>query len=209
MNVPVLSAAVVSSAQITRMSHPLAAANHRQWILWERWVLRDPSMLAAGDASAIIENSSTQEFESMLARNASTVLSIVKGIVGGFAYEPDVQQVVERKRSQFNGWVEYAVTQTPDKRARWLLQCRTAFLALPPDMQKSDYVEAGQDLVTIAGAGGLVLADPVPELKPQTPRHLRRLRSRHAIGMHGLYVDSEANWSNICIGCHRSWSMSY
>jgi hypothetical protein len=203
-----LSKAIISSEQILEMSHPLAAANHRQWAAWEQWVLRDAAKLTPGAASDIVRQAHANGLTDMLAQNARMVIDIVEVFVRGFAYTPDVSKVVERKLNQFDGWVEYAVTKTAEDRTRWLLQCRTPFLSLSPDTQASDYVEAEKDVKVIAEAGGLVLADPFPTLAPQTPGKLNRLRQAHKLDMHGKYVSSEQPWSKICVGCHRDWAVS-
>ncbi|HET6747156.1 MAG TPA: hypothetical protein VFH06_03565 [Candidatus Saccharimonadales bacterium] len=204
-----LDAAIISPAQIIEMSHPLAAANHRQWIAWERWVLRDPARLTPEGVNSIVWQARASGLDDMLALHARMVIDIVKLHVGEFAYSPTVASLVQRKFDQFNGWVAYVVKKTPEDRTRWLLQCRTPFLSLSPEMQASDYTEAEKDLMAIAEAGGLVLTDPFPALVPQTTEQLERLRQRHKLGMHGKYVGSEQPWSNICVGCHRDWSVSH
>jgi hypothetical protein len=207
MNNHALRRNLVAPGQILRVSHLLAAANHRQWVRWEQWVLRDPSLLAQSvDA---IRRAGGSDLNNDLANSAKAVVEIVRRAVGDFAYDPDMRTVVQRKQRQFDSWVKYAAGQQQARRERWLLQCRTPFLHLPPDMQASDYTEAARDLTIVARAGGLVLCSPLPDTTPMTPRQLRRQRMLHAIGVHGEYVDSEQPWSNICSGCHRSWSSGY
>lgn len=207
MNVPILRRARVSPDQVLQVSHLLAAANHRQWVRWESWVLRDPGLLAQGVGA--IRRAGGTELANDLTSSAEAVVAIVRRVVGDFAYAPDMRAVVARKHAQFASWVQYAASQPTDRRERWLLQCRTPFLRLPPAMQVSDYTEAGRDLTVVAEAGGLVLPAPLPKLVPQTERQLRGLLRRHMLGMHGQYADSEQPWSNICMGCHRTWSVSY
>jgi hypothetical protein len=207
MNVQALGDAIVSPAQIAGIGHPLAAANHRQWIRWEYYVLREPDLLVPDGAAAIIAAATGDGLEDVLILNAQSAIAIVRRQVGAFAYAPRLELIIDRKRQQFTNWVNYAVTKTAGDRTRWLLQCRTPFLALTPQMQKSDYVEAEADLSIIAEACGLVLARDRPALVPQTPRHLRRLRGRHALGFHGAYRDYEQPWTGSCLGCHASWSM--
>ena len=207
MNVHILPKARVTPEQILQVSHILAAANHRQWVRWEGWVLRDPTLLAQGVSA--IRKAGGSKLNDDLANSAMAVIDIVHRVVGGFAYAPDKRIVVQRKQGQFASWVKYAAGQSESKLERWLLQCRTPFLDLPPDMQASDYTEAARDLTVVARAGGLVLGNPMPQMSPQTGRQLRRLRLRHAMGAHGQYVDSEQPWSNICVGCHRSWGAGY
>lgn len=208
MNTETLSRAIVSPSQIVGLSHPLAAGNHWQWVVWERFVLREPRALTPDGADDIVAAALANGLGEVLESNAKSVIAIVRRQVGAFAYPPRIEPVADRKLRQFTGWVNYAVTKTAEDRKRWLLQCRTPFLALPPAMQKSDYAEADTDLSVIAEACGLVLAEDLPQFSPQTPRHLRRLRHRHGLGMHGAYRDYEQPWTGTCLGCHASWSMT-
>ncbi len=203
-----LDGAIISSEQIIKISHPLAATNHRQWAAWEGLVLRE-SEASTSEAADIIERAQAGGLDSILSVHAQMVVGIVSHTVGEFAYQPDLSMVVARKREQFVGWVHYAITRMREDRHRWLLQCRTPFLVLPSDMQASDYVEAGKDLQVVARSGGLVLTEPLPELSPQSPEQLKRARARHSLGMHGAYLSCERPWTNICVGCHHEWPISY
>ena len=208
MNTAGLSGAVISASQIRALSHPLAAASHYQWIEWEHFVLREPQALTLDGADNIVARALADDLGKVLEANARSVIAIVHRKIGAFAYTPRLELVVDRKLRQFTGWVNYAVTKTAADRERWLLQCRTPFLALAPEMQKSDYVEAEADLNVIAEAGGLVLAEDRPQFGPQTLRRLRRLRHRHSLGTHGVYRDYEQPWAGTCVGCHASWGMT-
>jgi hypothetical protein len=201
-----LDRAMVSPDQIAQLSHPLAAANHRHWILWERWVLPHFDQLTPATVPEFIRVARETGLDGMLRQNAQSVVDLVGLVVGSFAYPPLLDRVVERKLQQFTGWLAYAAGKTADDRTRWLLQCRTPFLDLPPQMQLSDYREAASDLEVIADAGGLVLSQPVT-MKPLSPREARATRRLHALGIHGRYRDSEEPWSNVCLGCHRSWAV--
>ncbi len=208
MKTQALSRAIVSPAQIAGLSHPLAAANHWQWVQWEGYVLRNPEALVPDSVGAIIDAALAGGLAAVLEDNARSVVAIVRRQVGELAYPPDFERVVDRKKRQFAGWVNYAAGKTAEDRRKWLLQCRTPFLALPPAMQESDYVEARADLDVIAQASGLVLAEDQPEFSPLTPQHLRHLRRLHALGMHGRYRDYGRPWTGTCLGCHASWSIT-
>jgi hypothetical protein len=204
-----LSAAIVSSKKIIELSHPLAAANHHQWAVWESWVLRNPEDLTPDMADTIIGRALDTGIKHVFETHAKTVIGIVQQAVGTFAYSPDLQRIVQRKVEQFTDWVNYAVNQEAKKRDRWLAQCKMPFLALPAQMQQSDYDEAKKDLLVVAEAGGLILADPLPELAPQSEARLSYVYSLHRLHHHGSYVCSEQPFTNLCVGCGYSWSTSY
>jgi hypothetical protein len=204
-----LAVAEVTAHQVIRASHPLAAANHRQWIRWQDLVLKDPRVFSRS-ASEIIEGVQMAGIGERLDKDAGETIHIVERVLGSFAFQTTGRSsIVQRKLDQLTAWVEYAAKKTPADRERWLLQCRTPFLGLPPQMQESDYAEALADLKAVAEVGGLVLPEALPQLKPQTPRHLRRLRLKHSMGSHGSYISSEQPFSNICLGCHRTWGDHY
>jgi hypothetical protein len=198
----------VSPATVQRLSHPLAALNHQDWTYWERWVLRDPQLLATASVDDIIQAALADGLENVIQSNAGIITRVVERTIG-LAFPVQASLIVQRKLEQFRSWVAYAIEQPPDMRTRWLLQCRTPFLLLPPKMQRSDYAEAMTDFIAVAEAGGLVLPDPMPSLEPLSLSDLRWELIRHRFGLHDLYVTSEAPWSNVCAGCRRSWGGHY
>lgn len=201
-----LQEAMVSRKEVERLSHLLAALNHRQWVQWEGWVLRSPGLHVPASANDVWARIDVAALKLMLFGNAVEAISVVRGVVGDFAFEPDPDVVTDRKFTQFRSWVGYAVTKSDTERQKWLLKCRTPFFRLIPQDQVSDYVEARTDLTVVAEAAGLVLPDELPDFQPLPTWRQVGLRAWHAVGLHGAYKISETSWSLTCAGCHRSWS---
>lgn len=207
MHTTPLQRARVSSSQLSRLSHSLAALNHWQWMVMSTYVHPQRESFANRTVEGIVSDALEAGLKKGLVSFAKSVIGMVERECGPFAFPPDVNVVTNRKLAQFTGWVEYAKTKPEDSFERNLLQCRTQFLELPPDMQASDYAEAAADLRVIAKAGGLVLPDVWPDFVPQSPGQLKSLRFRHSLGVHGIYSFSPYNWVKACAGCGRSWSM--
>jgi hypothetical protein len=201
-----LKGAIVTPGEVERAYHLLAAINHRHWVRWENWVLHTPGLHVSARADDVWARIDDVTFKLMMLGNAADVVGAVRSVVGEFALNPDTDAVVARKRAQFRSWVQYAITKSDTDIQKWLLKCRMPFFRLTPEDQLSDYTEAREDFRVVATAGGLVLPDELPDVKPYSAWRQKYLRSRHALGLHGAYRVSEQSWSLTCAGCHRSWS---
>jgi hypothetical protein len=203
MTVKGLERARITVGQTELCLHYLAALNHRQWALWEEFViplLEGESQLTADEIFA----QTYPDVAALLSRNAQTAVDIVKGVVGSFAYRENLGPVCDRKAAQYRSWINYAVTKSTADLERWKLQCRTPFLDLTAKQQRSDYVEAAADLQAIAAVGGLVLPETLPPVQPHGRYKAAWLRFIHMFA-HGRYATSEVPWSKTCQGCNQTW----
>jgi hypothetical protein len=197
-----LDAARVSYRQTLECQHVLAAANHYQWIRWERYVI---PLLEAGNNNAIdqlLYGDLPEGLNELLKADAETVIDLVETIVGGFAWPVPRQLLYARKLNQLSQWVNYARSCDESAYDRWKLQCKTKFLFLTPKQQESDYIEAVSDFHEVAKAGGLVMPRMMPHAIPQAETVASLRRFRHlTLGWHGNYTRS-IGWARKCVACH-------
>lgn len=169
-----LEAARIDIVSTTNCLHALAAANHRQWIRWEGCIIPLIEKNDSRSLASIADGNFPSGLAKQLVEDARIIISLVGQIVRDFAWTTLSDLVIKRKQEQLISWVGYARSCDPDTYVRWKLQCRTPFICLTPKQQYSDYAEAVRDLKTIAIAGGLVLVDPLPEVKPLEGASARR-----------------------------------
>lgn len=201
-----LDAARVSDSQVRECLHVLAAANHYQWVKWQRYII--PSLtnsdtsardrLAAGELPA--------ELMERLKFDAKTVVNLISHIIGNYAWPTPYELLYEHKVEQVKIWIGYALGKSESDHERWKLQCRTPFLMLSPEQRDSDYLRAFLDLIEIAHAGGLILPETMPVVPRATTARIKLDQFRHfQLGWHGNYCikEQDQEWATTCIACHR------
>lgn len=203
MNTVPQHGAQILPADAIRAQHLLAAANHFQWVVWQRWVIvaletRDMRML-----HMLRDDPLPAELASRLEIDALASISLVRRCVCDFRQEPDVNRMVQRKEEQFRRWIAYASgTITDVSLKRWNRQINTPSLWLPRSMQVSDYRQAVTDLTLVAEISGLSLPDPLPKAEPLSLWRQLSLRTVHTFGLHGRYITMERFYETVCTGCH-------
>lgn len=193
----------ITTAAAKGCLHMLAGLNHYQWNAWQPHSL---PQLQIGDTVAIAEllaGNFPADLDGQLVKDADDLVELAFWELFGPGNKPPTHPaIIERKRKQFLGWMQYAAKdKTLEHYARWERLSQTPFLELTPKEQKSDYVEAVADLEAIATAYGLVLPQPLPQVEPLTGWAARWRRFHHRRRRHGR-CSINIGWNRHCTACH-------